>query len=96
MWKTTLAILTSCMLMAGCSQIKYGTVTDKSYHPAWTQYTTTQQCSGTPPNRICVPIVTPTFWPESYQLRLKNNQDEGWRSVTREEYDRYKVGAKYP
>ncbi|SKT46373.1 hypothetical protein [Mycobacteroides abscessus] len=90
------AVLASVLLVAGCSQIKSGTVVDKHYSPAWTQYSTTQQCSGTGTSRICIPIITPTYWPEEYELRLKNSREEGWRNVTPAEYDRYKVGDKYP
>ncbi|SIM05794.1 Uncharacterised protein [Mycobacteroides abscessus subsp. abscessus] len=79
-----------------------GKVMDAEYSPAWVQYLPgspgTTTCSGNPPRCSRSPGTPPQFisYPEAWRLRLDNGKGNGWREVSREEYEACSRDEHYP
>lgn len=61
-----------------------GQVVDSAYRPAWIQVL------GTGKTVVIIPH------PESWELKLDDGQDRGWRTVDSQTYHLCSVGAHYP
>lgn len=98
MKKLIAAAAVLAMTLAGCADVDHGTVVDKNHADARTDIIWQQNCFPTGPNGapICTPIMMPVSYPEYWELRLKNDTDEGWHSVSEDEFNKYQVGDKYP
>lgn len=80
--KKTLLVVVAALMLAGCDSVKHGTITEKNYHAAWTDTWTSKY---------------PALHPESFEFCLKaTNGDRGCVDVPHDEYNRYKIGDKYP
>jgi hypothetical protein len=80
---------------AGCSQMEKGKVVSKMYYPASTY--TTMMCGSYSTQGMCnVWIPQTNFVPESWEFFLRDGDEEGYRTVSEEEYNSYKVGQQYP
>lgn len=94
--KRLAAVAVLAVAVAGCAPDS-GQVVDRDYDEAYTwvdqQCTTIIQANGTS-QQVCVPITRHEN--ESFNLRLDNGEDAGWRSVPEGEYDRCHVGDQYP
>jgi len=89
------AVLVAAALLVGCSAPERGTVVAKRYEPEYT--TTTWTCYGYDKNGFCtLQLPTSNRWPEQWQLRLRDGDDEGWRAVDQADYHEYEVGEEYP
>lgn len=98
MKRWVLAIVVSILVglaLVGCAQMEKGVVVSKVYTPEsgyWssmcTSFNKVNQCT------FSVPVWNPT--PETWEFYLRDGDDEGYRDVTREEYNAYKTGQIYP
>lgn len=96
------------LLLAGCSSIESGYVMEREYDDpdTWSSmepvYTTEcRSTGGATPSTQCSQRLLYYRDVEHYdgphwRLRLRNNEDEGWRTVTEREYYEYKIGDHYP
>ena len=83
------------IILAGCSQMEKGVVVSRIHTPEsgyWssmcTAYNKAMQCT------FSVPIYQTI--PESFEFYLRDGDNEGYRDVTREEYNGYGIGESYP
>lgn len=80
--RKAIAALGCILALAGCTNIKSGTITQRVYHAPYTDTWTSKY---------------PAMHPESFELCMRNgNGDSGCIEVPHDEYNRYKVGDKYP
>ncbi|WP_158881933.1 hypothetical protein [Amycolatopsis anabasis] len=81
--------------VAGCSSVTSGTVTGKEYEPETTVLVPT--CTIYDSKGMCV-IWTPLPFtdPECWRLDLDDGKATGSVCVSRQDYDRYKKGDRYP
>ena len=92
MKKSVVAAAAGVLVLTGCGGPETGEVVDKDYSPAFT--TTTSICSPVGNVTVCTPQTH--YYPESWDLRLKNGDDEGWVGVSEETYNRCEIGFDYP
>ena len=87
-----IAVLAAILLLAGCSAISDGYITNKTFTPSYT--TSSVWCHLVGKVTICQPITT--FHPDSWQFDIKKEDETGYVSVTEEEYNSYETGEYYP
>jgi hypothetical protein len=82
------------LVLAGCSTLSAGYVTNKTFTPA--HYDTYTVCTSGPNGTTrCYPHLR--YTPDHYRLDLRNDKQEtGWVLVTKADYDAHKVGDWYP
>jgi hypothetical protein len=87
------ALALSCLLLLACgSWHGTGVVIEKDHTAAWTQVTTTCHPSGN--TTVCSPNMT--YWPESWDLRIRDDQgDKHWVDVSEAEYTQAAIGARF-
>lgn len=86
----TLALL--AIALTACSPIKSGTIIEKDYDPPYES--TYMLCSMYNSNGTCAVWIPMTdHIPESFNLKLQEGEDTGWRSVTKETYDSHEIGS---
>lgn len=88
------AVLTMLLLLAGCSAISTGRITDKIYTAPYT--TMHMQCISFSSKGICtgqMPVYT--NHPERFRFNLDNGRETGWVYVNELLYNTYNVGDWY-
>lgn len=91
-WGTILAVLlTALFLLGGCGTPGRGTVTGRSHSDAWPEMYS--YCFGTQGAQCWTDV---RWWPETWLIRLDDGHDQGWRTVTRAEYDACPPGTTWP
>lgn len=103
MTKKLIAVGALALMLAGCSSISSGYITDKTYTEPWTQQIT--QCwygmdypgmpnylsKGSP--YPCIPSGYRTVdHPASWEFSLKEEDETGWADVSEDTYNSYEVG----
>lgn len=91
-------ILLGALILAGCSSISEGYITEKKHREGY--YYTTTVCSGYKP-MVCTPIIQ--YMPESWWFDLVEQTDglngkepeTGWVYVGPRTFDEYEVGDYY-
>ncbi len=86
--KRTAAIaiaIIALITLTACGGPDHGTVRGKSYSPE----TIVMQCMAQPKGGC---IMYPQVYPASWSLDIYNGDEHGWKRVTEETYDAYKVG----
>lgn len=77
------AVLLAALVVA-CGAPSRGIVTEKDHDPA----RTTTICSPVGTVTVC----TPQHQPESWSIKIRNGEDEGWRSVDGVTWRQIEVG----
>lgn len=87
-----LVILTGCEYDYGTKQ---GTIVDKKYNEAYTSTTYTTTWTG----KCMISIPMTRYNPENYNIKIQKEEDgetkECWVQITKEEYEKYKIGDYY-
>jgi hypothetical protein len=99
----TIAVLIGLILfvLVGCGWHGTGKVVQKDYTRAWTQVIHDEQCTnyGTAdrPRRICVPYVHTQYWPEHWDIRVKDEKDgkKHWVEVSEYDYNNTVIGSTF-
>lgn len=105
MRKAPLVILAAALALTACGGPERGVVQDKSYRAAYTTWTTpyystfcsaynTKTGACTSRTRVFHPSV-PVHHPASWSMRIRNGEDEGWRSVPSRVWESCVVGQWY-
>lgn len=88
---TLLAALFIGMLLAGCSAISAGTITQKNHSEGY--YLTTTYCASYDSKGYCsMYLPRQTWYPPSWSFSLKNGEKTGWATVSEDTYGNYEVG----
>jgi hypothetical protein len=83
------------LILWGCSAPESGTVVNKKYHEPYEWVGS--QCYVYNKNGVCtltMPVVHHIS--ESWELCLRNGEDEGCRNVDQITWHEYKIGDEYP
>lgn len=90
-----ISILALAIVLTACSQIKYGTVHDKAFHPAY--WTTQYNCYSYSKEGACtMNVPSQVYYPPEYSFDLYVDKDHhGWHDVTEGAYNKYNVGDYY-
>ena len=81
-------------LTAACTAPEKGVVYQKKYHAAYTY--TTWHCYSYNKQGICtLNMPQSNYVPESWELCLRDGEEEGCRSVDQTTYHKYRVGSYY-
>lgn len=73
--------------LTGCSNIRDGVVIEKEYKGSYITMT---------PMRVGkIMTVIPVHHGESYNLKIKNGEEERWVIVSKEEYEKCEIGDYY-
>jgi hypothetical protein len=88
------------LALVACGAPDSGRVADGRYHPASSYWVsgTSPICSGSGSSRVCTPG-TPghmQFNPESWELRIINGDEDGWRNVDETTFHRCNVDEHFP
>lgn len=87
-------VAASALLLTACSAISSGTITEKTYHEAYSYIT--MQCTAYNTNGTCMVTVPITqYVDESFSFSIIDGKDTGWVYVTETEYHAYEVGDWY-
>ena len=78
------------LALSSCSHLEEGEVTGKNYEAPSAMIV--QSCSGQP--SVCVPVVVNTG--PSWELHLREGDDEGWMEVSPQAFARCDVGERFP
>lgn len=91
-------LITGMIILTGCEYdygTKQGTIIDKKYNAP---YTSTTYTTGHIGNSM-VSIPTTRHNPENYNIKIQkeenNKTKECWIQITKEEYEKYKIGDYY-
>lgn len=91
------AVVLAGVLLVGCAP-EAGDVVDREYSAPYSwvdqQCATVTQPNGGASQQVCTPITR--YEDESFNLRLDDGEDAGWRAVPAGEYDRCHEGDHYP
>lgn len=83
--KRWIASLLAVLVLSGCtSEPDHGTVIGKHHDDGYSTFIT------------CGKSVCPYYVPDSWYLKLRNENGEAHRTVSSDEYAKYKEGDKYP
>lgn len=86
----TLALL--AIALTACSPIKSGTIIEKDYDPPY--QSTYMMCGMYDSKGMCSMWMPMTDQhPESFNLKLQEGEDTGWRSVTKGTYESHEIGS---
>lgn len=86
-----LAFVVGTLILAGCSSISAGTITNKVAEPG--MYTTTQSCAGYNKDGACSVWVPITSYDDpDWRFDIQEGDDRGWVYVSQDTFDRYEVG----
>lgn len=86
------ALALLAITLTACSPIKSGTIIEKDYDPPYES--TYMMCGMYDSKGLCTVWIPMTnYHPESYNLKLQEGEDTGWRSVSKETYDSYATGS---
>lgn len=82
------------LLLAGCSSISAGTITDKGHSEGYDYYTFI--CGSYNSDGVCmVQVPIQQHQPPSWSFSLKDGKETGWTYVTEDTYNRYEIGDYY-
>lgn len=98
----TIIIIVALFGIIGCSiytdidyGTKQGTIIDKKYNAAYTSTTYTSTYTGK--TTISIPVTR--YNPENYNIKIQKEDNgktkECWVQITKEEYNKYKIGDYY-
>ena len=86
----SLALL--AIALTACSPIKSGTLIEKDYQPPYDS--TYMMCGMYDSKGMCSMWMPMTdHHPESFNLKLQEGEDIGWRSVTKGTYESHEIGS---
>lgn len=82
------------LLLAGCSSISAGTITDKDHRESY--YYPQSYCSSYNSKGACTMHMTRMqYVAPKWSFSLKEGKETGWTYVTEDTYNRYEVGDYY-
>lgn len=93
--KKMLALASVLIALVGCSAPERGTVYEKKYSAAWSYWDS--QCMVYGKSGLCtMRMPVQHTIPESWQLCLRDRDEQGCRDVDQITWHQYEVGQEYP
>lgn len=86
-------VLAAFLIAISFRDVESGRIDDKRHSDSHTETRLHPICVGK--GRISYYMLT-VYVPEYWELHLLNGDEAGWRKVTEQEYESYKVGDWYP
>lgn len=90
-WLGIIGLAIVALVVAGCSSISSGIITNKVYNPGYWYTTTTCQLIGK--TTICTPHTN--YMPETYRFDITDSGKNGFVYVNGAAYNEYEVGDYY-
>lgn len=89
-----IALLVVVLALVACTAPKQGVVYDKKYHAAYTY--TTWNCYSYNKQGVCtLNMPSSNYVPESWELCLRDGDEEGCRHVDQTTYHKFRIGSYY-
>lgn len=86
-----LALVAAAVILAGCSSISAGTITNKVAEPG--SYVTTQYCASYNKQGVCTVWMPQTTYDDpDWRFDIRDGDKSGWVYVSQDTFDRYEVG----
>lgn len=95
---TAVAMIALVALLASCSSIDRGTITNKDHREGYYYTTYTQQCTAYDKNGICtsyIPIPHQNYQQPTWRFDIRLEDENGWVYVSEDTYNNYEVGDFY-